>query len=116
MNKIDEKAYEKLFQKVSKRQQIKLNNFKFNKEANAWIRVRPCIVEGVRFNDLELTLIIKERLGCKIINQTQKCRQCEHIMEEYVDHAHLCKTGNGRIKRHDVLKDFIYDQVPAITI
>ena len=116
MEKIDEKNYNDLISKCSNRLKIKLNNYKYNKESNAWIRVRPCLVEGIRFKDVELDLILKNRLDINIINNEQICRKCNKSCDKKGDHAFTCGSGNGRYQRHDKIKEFLFKELKKIDI
>lgn len=114
--KINDKNYNDLINLNDKRLNIKLNNYKYNKESNAWIRVRPCTAVGVKFTDTELRLILKTRLNMNVTNQDQVCLKCNKYCDKKGDHAHNCGKGNGRVNRHDKIKELIHKELKKLDL
>ena len=52
----------------------------------------------------------------EITNKKQKCLKCEKLLDVYGDHAHTCATGNGRYRRHDVIKEHIHKELKKLNL
>ena len=76
--------------------------------ANAWIRALPS--QQNKFSCLEWSICMKRWLGMPIFNQDHLCSACHmHSMDVFGHHAAVCPTKGDRIRRHNVLRDIIYD-------
>ena len=76
--------------------------------ANAWIRALPS--QQNKFSCLEWSICMKRWLGMPIFNQDHLCSACHmHSMDVFGNHASVCPTKGDRIRRHNVLRDIIYD-------
>ena len=53
---------------------------------------------------------MKRWLGMPIFNQDHLCSACHmHSMDAFGHHTSVCPTKGDRIRRHNVLRDIIYD-------
>ena len=112
--KINENKFNILFNKSELRNKIILNSCKYNKFSNAYIRTIPSNIRGVFFSNKMYEVILKRRLGRKLINNDNnniKCTECNQTCDAYGDHALKCKHGKGRIYRHDMIVKEIYNDL-----
>ena len=76
--------------------------------ANAWIRALPC--HQKKFLCLEWTISMKRWLGCPLFNSDHLCVACnEQIMDVFGHHATVCAVKGDRIKRHNQIRDILFD-------
>ena len=76
--------------------------------ATAWVRALPA--HQNKFSCLEWSICMKRWLGIPIFNQDHLCSACQlHVMDIFGHHASVCPVSGDRIRRHNILRDILYD-------
>jgi len=106
-SKIDQHCFKSLFSSSNAVHQARLLACSMP-HANAWIRCLP--FQQKKLSCLEWSISIKRWLGCPLFNQDHLCVACnDQVMDVYGHHASVCAVKGDRIKRHNLIRDIIYD-------
>ena len=75
---------------------------------NAWIRALP--VHQNKFSSLQWSISMKRWLGIPFFNQDALCPACQiQVMDIFGHHACVCPVKGDRIKRHNIIRDILFD-------
>jgi hypothetical protein len=69
--------------------------------ASYWLTNPPNWVDNSIIDASPFRLLVKYSLGMPIILASQRCPDCNNLMDVYGDHAVTCKTGCGVIDKHN---------------
>ena len=76
--------------------------------ASAWIRALPS--HRNKFSCLEWSTCMKRWLGIPIFNQDHLCAACHNqVIDVLGHHACVCPVKGDRIKRHNTIRDILYE-------
>ena len=76
--------------------------------ANAWIRALP--IHQNKFSSLQWSISMKRWLGIPFFNQDALCPACQiQVMDIFGHHACVCPVKGDRIKRHNIIRDILFD-------
>ena len=76
--------------------------------ANAWIRALP--THRNKFSCLEWSTCMKRWLGVPIFNQDHLCAACQNqVMDTFGHDACVCPVNGDRIKRHNIIRDILFE-------
>ena len=80
--------------------------------ANAWIRALP--VGTNMLSCLEWQICMKRWLGIAIFESEHLCSACgKQVMDVFGHHAVVCDCSGDRIKRHNAIRDCLFDACSA---
>ncbi len=69
--------------------------------ATSWLRTPPNPHYGVKYNNLEYTVLTALMLGAPILQNEVICNRCSKICDKYGYHALICPNGPFMINRHN---------------
>ena len=80
--------------------------------ANSWIRALP--IANNKLSNLEWSIIAKRWLGIAIFEDDHLCSACgKQVMDVFGHHAVVCDCSGDRIKRHNAIRDCLFDSCVA---
>jgi hypothetical protein len=85
------------------------------KYASAWLACAPNRKKGTHLDDQSLRLLLKYWMGIPIFDGKARCL-CGSIIDLYGDHAIHCKRGGHLIRRHDHVRDILYQSLQVASI
>jgi hypothetical protein len=69
--------------------------------ASYWLTSPPNWEDNFYIDPSPFRLLLKYSLGMPLILSSQRCPDCNTIMDIYGDHAVTCKTASGVIDKHN---------------
>jgi hypothetical protein len=69
--------------------------------ANYWLTSPPNWEDNSYIDPAPFRLLLKHSLGMPLILSSQRCPDCNTLMDIYGDHATTCKTASGVIDKHN---------------
>ena len=79
-----------------------------------FLNVVPSPALKLHIHPTEFVMALKYRLGLPVFPEESDCLHCGRISDIYGDHAiSACHTSGGIIRRHDLLRDAIFDTAYA---
>ena len=107
LNQIDTCSFKSLLEDVSVLDKARIVSCTMP-HANAWVRALPS--HRNKFSCLEWSICMKRWLGIPIFNQDHLCAACQNqIMDTFGHHACVCPVKGDRIKRHNNLRDILFE-------
>ena len=83
--------------------------------ANAWIRALP--VGTNMLSCLEWRICMKRWPGIAIFDSEHLCSACgKQVMDVFGHHAVVCDCSGDRIKRHNAIRDCLFDACSAAAL
>jgi hypothetical protein len=79
-----------------------------SRNASAWLAAAPNRKRGKHLDDQSLGLLLKYWLGVPIFSEISRCH-CGSQLDAFGDHAIHCKGKGNIIRRHDHVRDIIYN-------
>jgi hypothetical protein len=77
--------------------------------ASAWMMCAPNPKKGNFLDNQSFTLLLKYWLGIPIFSTNSKCRLCGSTLDIFGDHALHCKKKGNIVRRHDHVRDVLFN-------
>ena len=79
-----------------------------------FLNVVPSPALKLRIHKTEFVMALKYRLGLPVFPDESECTFCAKTSDIFGDHAiSACHTSGGIIRRHDLMRDAIFDTANA---
>ena len=80
------------------------------KFASSWLHARPIKVNNLYLNDAEFRVAILQRLGIPLFHNSPQCPNCDMKLDQHGYHALTCKRSGEKVRRHNSIRDIIFNQ------
>lgn len=67
-------------------------------------------VNNLYLNDAEFRTAIMQRLGIHVFHDSPNCPNCDKKLDQYGYHALTCKRSGEKVRRHNSVRDNIFNQ------
>ena len=83
----------------------------FLDHAGKWLNCPPIPALGLHLRGEEFVIAVKVRLGMPVYDAVRPCPLCDRPCDTLGDHSLCCGTGGEHTRRHDLLRNCIYNLV-----
>ena len=107
---VDTRKFDSLKQSSTIRDQARLNAVS-EPHAGAWLTAIPSPNLGLAMSRHEFTVALRLRLGIPLFPSHSNAVRCPsgQLIDKFGDHLLRCRKNSLRSKRHDALRDAIYN-------
>ena len=77
--------------------------------AGKWLNCPPMPAMGLHLRGEQFITAVKVRLGMQVYADARSCPACNRPSDTLADHSLCCGTGGERARRHDLLRDCLFD-------
>lgn len=84
--------------------------------ASAWMNCPPNPKKGNFLDNQSFTLLLKYWFGIPIFSEMSKCSLCGSSLDVFGDHALHCKKKGNIIRRHDHVRDVLFNFLTIASI